>query len=376
MNCRYADRCGACDKIDLKYDTQVSEKKETFLDKFSDLEVVLPEEIGFTQFPEGRTRDRADLSFRFEESEFKFGFFTKDRSEILDIESCPQMSEELESWFQEFRAELPQVEKMSVRLRIGASGEKGVWLDLANIDIKKLLDEETWLRNLMNKTSFIEIGQRRKRLIEKEGKLKLGEAKAENWFKTRLANGEWHNLKMNVGSFSQPGYKTNAKMSEIICSFLGKGEGRKALELCSGSGNLSFLLASLGFNCISTELDKTCMINAEISRESFEFKDSLQFKRLNAHKKSDELNQLLKNAGLLVVDPPRSGLRSGLEVFEDLNKSEMPECLLYISCFLESLAEDSKKIQEMGYKISKVNLLDQFPHSSHCEYILLFQKAI
>ena len=74
-----------------------------------------------------------------------------------------------------------------------------------------------------------------------------------------------------------------------------------------------------------------------------------------------------------MVDPPRSGLRSGLEVFEDLAEEELPDRLLYISCFLESLAEDSKKIQDMGYRITKVNLLDQFPHSSHCEYILLFE---
>lgn len=373
MNCRYAGRCGACDKIELSYEDQVSEKRETFMNKFSSSDVQLPSEITFTEFAEGRTRDRADLSLRFENDEFKFGFFTKDRSEILDIKNCPQMSEDLEKWFLEFREDLPKVEKMSVRLRIGANSEKGVWLDLANIEIKNLLDEEKWLRGLMEKTEFIEIGQRRKRLIEKDGVLKLGDSQASDWFKTRLADGQWQNLKMNIGSFSQPGYKTNAKMSEIICSFLGEGKNQKALELCSGSGNLSFLLASLGFDCISTELDKNCMMNAEESRKSFFAKEKLHFKRLNAHKKSEELNQLLKEVDLLVVDPPRSGLRSGLEVFEDLAEADLPERLLYISCFLESLAEDSKKIQDMGYRITKVNLLDQFPHSSHCEYILLFE---
>ena len=70
----------------------------------------------------------------------------------------------------------------------------------------------------------------------------------------------------------------------------------------------------------------------------------------------------------LVVDPPRKGCE--LEVLESIVKLN-PERVVYVSCNSTTMARDVKYLLENGYKVSKVQPVDMFPHTSHVESIIL-----
>ena len=73
----------------------------------------------------------------------------------------------------------------------------------------------------------------------------------------------------------------------------------------------------------------------------------------------------------VVIDPPRKGCEP--QVLESIVKLN-PERVVYVSCNSTTMARDVKYLLENGYKVSKVQPVDMFPHTSHVEVIVKIEK--
>jgi 23S rRNA (uracil747-C5)-methyltransferase len=71
---------------------------------------------------------------------------------------------------------------------------------------------------------------------------------------------------------------------------------------------------------------------------------------------------------VLLVNPPRRGLGSTIEVIKKLKSPYF----IYSSCQAETLAQDLNKLKEI-YQIKKVQIFDMFPHTDHFETLVLLQ---
>lgn len=75
---------------------------------------------------------------------------------------------------------------------------------------------------------------------------------------------------------------------------------------------------------------------------------------------------------VVIVDPPRSGLLSnGIAAVCFLN----PARIVYVSCQPKTQASDVKTFQERGWCVQSIQPIDQFPHTTHVENIVLLQKS-
>lgn len=74
---------------------------------------------------------------------------------------------------------------------------------------------------------------------------------------------------------------------------------------------------------------------------------------------------------VIVVDPPRKGCD---EVLLNTIVKMQPERVVYVSCDSATLARDLKFIQEHGYKVTKIQPVDQFSHSIHVETVGLLVR--
>jgi SAM-dependent methyltransferases related to tRNA (uracil-5-)-methyltransferase len=74
---------------------------------------------------------------------------------------------------------------------------------------------------------------------------------------------------------------------------------------------------------------------------------------------------------IVLVDPPRAGLEK--RVVDGILELR-PRFMAYVSCDPSTLARDSKRLIEGGYKLKQVTPFDLFPQTYHIESISLFEQ--
>ena len=338
IDCRVAGRCGGCPSILESYESQLANKRAQISSLFENVEIDVIAEEGL--------RDRTDLQFR----DGVLGLFDLEGKELVDIGPCPALSPALLAFVQTI--DRPPIAKMSLRLRVSPSGERGLWIDAANLDVKTLLDERSWLAK---RNCVIEIGQRRKPLVD--FKLKK-EPELRPWFQTWLGD-KPQNLYLPIGGFTQPSLAANKILVQRVIEM---ASAKKILEVGAGCGNFSLPLAHRGHEVIAVEIDGLAREGLARAAEEAHLKIEL-----GASDMYDPANQLPDVDGVL-ADPPRSGLRK----FVDVLAKNPPREVIYVSCFAESLLADAEKLKSLGYRVSGARGVDQFPQTPHCEWIVRF----
>lgn len=357
LHCVHSDHCSVCSWIDLT-GTEQSERKTKALTEHLKAAGIPSPPVQFHSAGLSQVRDRVDLTFE----SGKLGFFRRDSKEIFNLQECPLMSEALFLYFQEVQKIQWPIRKGSLRLRVSPQGQRGAWLDFANEDIRDLLAEKTLLQKLLD-LGFVEIGQRRKKL---SGNFKLVDPEFHPWTRTWSGTGEIPLFSL-VGSFSQSGDRANQVLVGEIQNFLHRTGSLKWVEFGAGSGNLTFPAASGGRSVKALEYEPLALEGLRQTLQNHpEYQERIELSQGDYQRKAKY--QFQKDEGIL-VNPPRSGLQKFLEPLFEIPLSERPRDFVYMSCFLESFGVDSKRLQELGYQLRDLSIVDQFPNSPHFEIL-------
>jgi tRNA (uracil-5-)-methyltransferase len=126
------------------------------------------------------------------------------------------------------------------------------------------------------------------------------------------------------------------------------------------------------------------VIGIELSKSSVD--DAIENIKLNkienmtslCGKAEDILPELIKKNAIefqkgvtAIVDPPRSGLHP--KVSKALVNCKSIKSFVFVSCKPESVVENFKHLS-VGFKPVKAVAVDMFPHTSHCELIIKFER--
>lgn len=362
LTCAHASICSGCSHWGDPLKLQRQRKQTRFLELLRGRGLREPRELIWADLPGHGLRDRLD----FQIQEGRFGLWNKDRSRIEDLFTCEQLSPQLKHWHEKFREFRFPVRRGSVRLRVNSRGDKGVWLDLANEDVKFLFDERETLERLSRIAEVVEIGQRRKRLVFENGAPKLLKDPHYHVWSETWIDGEPLALKSRIGDFSQVGRETNRAIIQALESVLPDSE--HLVEFGSGTGNLTFPSAARCERVDAYEFDASAAAAFEINRASFgrlRPQAKLQLRVGNFQNQAAALS----GVDTVLVNPPRSGVGDFLE---SLPGSHV-ERLVYMSCFPESMTADLAKTLA-GWNCEKLILIDQFPQTEHLEVMGLWTR--
>lgn len=357
--CPYQDNCSGCDLLGTPYSQQRNSKIESLQDVFKKQGLFLPE-IEYIECGDFGSRDRLDFTLKNN----KLGLYNKFSREVVDIEKCLQLSEDLQLWLTDFRKITWPIKVASFRLRVGPTGNRGLWIDCANIDVKALLDEKTTLVNLINSGVFIEIGQKGKHLAQVNGEFKLKEALPQYWFSTSYLSKEVP-LYSLVSSFTQPSIKSNRLISQLISDWVLKTKAVKLIEFGAGIGNLSLPAMTSAKKIIACEYDKQALDCFKASAQELKLEEQIVFNDGDFQRKSQDLVSF----DTALVNPPRSGLQNFTTSLLEKN----PEHIIYMSCYAETMATDILRMKH-NYSIDKISILDQFPQTKHFEVFALLKR--
>lgn len=368
--CPYFSACRGCTLWEEPYDQQKAKKIRILKDKLALHGLTDRAEIDWITSGTHGLRHRADFSFNYdtEKQKTNYGFFDENRR-IVPIHNCLQLSPELQLVFSEFvsipiQVKNRPIERGSVRLRIGPSGQKGCWLDLANRDIKDLLDDGVFLRQLMQMGFIVEMGQKNKRVVERDKALKFSEATPATWFKTLETP-----LQCSIADFTQPSWLTADQLTETALNWLSDFQVSSSkkltlLEFGAGIGQFTLPFLKAGIQVQTLEIEESATTHLQLNAQLAGLTEKLKTHVGNFHQIQSEFK-----CDVAFVNPARSGLKGFTET---LIKSEALH-LIYISCFADSMCEDLKKMSS-HYQIEQIKIVDQFPQTDHFETCVRLKK--
>lgn len=382
LPCALAGRCGGCSDPLRALSIQRA-------DKASKLGVLLSEH-GLTLAP--RAEDlvtpaalafRGHLDLRLEDGRLGLLGADPDASSstsdgpdrsartVIDMASCEVALPALNTWLAALRADLPPVPRASVRLRVGPEGTRGLWIDTSHEQIKALLDEARWLGRHIAAGVVVELGAKSRRVLIEDDtpKARLGPTELAVW-STTFAGPHALPLYTTIGGFSQPGPLPNRALVAAVTERVRQTSPKRVLELGAGAGNLTLPLLAAGLDVRAVELDGAALTRS--ARES-QLDRHLEVVAASFHRASD-VAPLVMGVDTLLADPPRQGLGAFLDGLTGLSKSLRPRALVYVSCHPEALAKDAARLTTLGYRLSALAGIDQFPWTHHVEWIATFER--
>lgn len=306
--CPFFDLCGGCvyDFTDAKY-----RKDKTAL---------LPQ-IQFTDAPmwgKPGTRRRADFAF----TDGHFGFFRKHSKDIVDINKCPNVVDEINDV-------LPNISKLPW------AGSGSVLITKCENGIDVLITSGvpyfgTDFRNAVEKlpASIIRVMWNDKEIRKY--------ANPEIKFNDKIIN-------YMPGAFLQPTIETEQALRDLVVRHT--DNAKKVADLFCGLGNFTFATNATGFDIVGNGVKRDL------------FKKPLSAKNLDQY-------------DVVIMDPPRAG---AAEQVKELSKSSVKK-IIYVSCNPASFIRDAKQLAKGGYKMTTAIPVDQFVGSAHWEIFSVFVK--
>lgn len=382
--CKIFGRCGGCNWLHINYNSQLKYKQKIVIDSFERIgnqkaikvEEIIPSPNIF------HYRNKMDFAFGKDDSEqFTLGFHKiGEFHRVINVENCllpPPFFNDILKIIRRFthernlepynpithtgflRSLIVRHAKTSDEILISIFTNDGEFPD-----IDKLID--LLIKQFPN-IKGIQLGIHRSvsdfaRLDEE--KLFYGQK-----FIIEKINGVQYRI--SPLSF----FQTNTQGTEIlyrtIKDFADLESYQNLLDLYSGTGGIALYLAKYVKKVVGIEEVKDAVWDARENATLNKIDNTIFL--LGDVKTT--LPKFIRNSGyefdVIVVDPPRNGMHK--KVVNTI-LSLMPRTLIYVSCNPTTLSRDIMAITSGGYKITKIQPIDMFPHTYHIETVVKLVK--
>ncbi|WP_143247435.1 class I SAM-dependent RNA methyltransferase [Agaribacterium haliotis] len=300
--------CGACPWMFVDYDAQLLAKQRRVE---NNIQRIAPELTVSTIWPsadEFGWRNRV----QFKTDGKKLGFVSASSQTLVDVDRCPVLTEANQQTLLKLRAMLP------------------------NSNWKAPSRKQPW--------STIDVEQRGG----------LDGASLNQRLPFQQAN-------------SQQNTAMRAWLHNKIAAMRERGQADSALELFCGSGNFTEAIAAAGVANIHA-LEASEQAVAELSQKNIPGVQA-EVADLFSEQSFESLMKKHKQTDMLVLDPPRDGLKQKQGLFD---KRARFKAVFYISCDLATFCRDARAFVAAGYQLQELQPVDQFPQTPHVELLAHF----
>ncbi|HUQ86970.1 MAG TPA: methyltransferase, partial [Vicinamibacterales bacterium] len=147
---------------------------------------------------------------------------------------------------------------------------------------------------------------------------------------------------------------------------------RRVLDLYCGTGLFSLQIAKTGAAVTGVEENRQAIVDAE---------SNVRINRLPpgqirfiASRVEDAMARVARDSwDAVVLDPPRQGCPPA--VVDSVFARIRPPRVVYVSCAPDALAKELPVILKAGYRVTRVQPVDMFPHTDHIETVISFARG-
>lgn len=175
-----------------------------------------------------------------------------------------------------------------------------------------------------------------------------------------------YDLCQEAGGFSQVNLEQNNNLIATMLDWVDDLSATRGLDLFCGMGNFTIPLAAKMGEVVGLDLQRAAIRSGVRNAEAADL-ENCSFRQKSAVDAIKEIATEGEKFDLVLLDPPRRGCR---EVIPHLAELGGP-AVIYVSCDPATLARDIGDMQELGYKLKKVQPFDMFPQTHHMETMAL-----
>lgn len=315
--CSYFGVCGGCDFQQMNYAAQLASKEAIIRDCLrrigkinyeKEIEIVgSPREFGYR----ARARWHADTRAQ------KIGYFKRHSHQIIDIENCPILVDELQNKLTDLRENLNWKEFWAEKIEIEtASSDKQI-----SVYSTELIEPTQEI--------FFQVG-------------------GEKYY-------------YDATGF----FQGNPFLIEKLVEYAADGvKGQTALDLFCGVGLFSLPLARNFEKVIGVEANEKAIDFAKKNADYAKV-PAIEFYARNVGEFLAE--NTFNTVDFILLDPPRTGAEP--ETIKSILKMRPPQ-LVYVSCDPATLARDLRLLTEHHYAIESIAAFDLFPQTHHIETVV------
>lgn len=169
-------------------------------------------------------------------------------------------------------------------------------------------------------------------------------------------------------------YQVNPVQTEILyktaIEYAGLGRKETVIDAYCGIGTIGLVAAKRAKNVVGVELNPDAVRDARINAKENKITNA-RFYQGDAGDFMENMAENGEHADVVFMDPPRTG--SDKKFMSSVVKLN-PSRIVYISCGPETLARDLEYLTKHGYDVRKIQPVDMFSFTDHCENICLLTK--
>ncbi|XP_078483580.1 tRNA (uracil-5-)-methyltransferase homolog A isoform X1 [Ciona intestinalis] len=191
-------------------------------------------------------------------------------------------------------------------------------------------------------------------------------------------------------------FQCNTKAAEVLYKCIGDlvkqaidetpdSKETALLDVCCGTGTIGLTLSSCVNRLVGVDICEQAIIDA-VKNATLNNITNAEF---YVGKAEDVLPKAIEGLSginslnlVAVVDPPRCGLHA--KVIKVIRQCPAIQYLIYVSCsvdqaktnFVDLCRPQSKRLNGPPFKPMLAQPVDLFPHTKHCEVVLLFKRII
>ncbi len=343
--CSLYGSCGGCNLQHVSPEYQRELRKEILKDCFEREGIPCPP-IEIISGSDRNYRSRIQLT--------NGGFNKKESNEIVNLDSCPIATAEINSYLKD------TAQNERPRGRVHLFGDERINLEGNKVIVAEERERPSKEIKIQGASS-----KKKEKLRLQQNRRFAGTTLNQNNRCEITISGK--KIAFDIQGFFQSNLEVLEKTIEAVTRNMG---GRNVLDMYSGCGTFSVFLADL--------FEKVCMV--EHNRDAIVFaEENLRSKNHESFGLSGEnwikfsAQKYIENNGdfeAVVIDPPRSGMEK--EVCKWLCHSKIPQ-IRSVSCNPSTHARDARFLVKSGYHLSKLYLLDFYPHTAHIESLACFE---
>ena len=370
--CRHFRICGGCQFQHIPYDEQLAHKEAFVSQCFGrKVESILPCE------PAWRYRNKMEFSFAQSKSGEKFLGLMKRRGRVENLEECflthpwfIEILKKVREWWQksDLNAYHPPTNQGVLRtliVRRGIhSGETMVVLTLS----EEPFNEEA-LTTFVESLPLVDALILRRQIIRKKIPTRFEERvlRGRNHIHEKIHDAQMrpYLFRIRAASFFQPNTIQAETIYQKVMEYGDWKNSEHILDLYCGTGSLGIFASRHVERVHGIELINEAVEDAQVNLAL----NNVTNMEILEGDVAERLGDFSFHPTSIIIDPPRAGL--GPKTIACLHRLNA-EKIIYVSCNPVTQAADC---QALGYAITHLQPIDQFPHTPHIENIALLTRG-